>query len=285
MSSVQSGAYAEGRHQGLEEAAEFMESRAALLEQGGSNINGMMGRIYREEAASIRKLGAAPSQDVTSQPETPWWDCKVAFGINDGERFWRWVERGGQDKLPKGWQANETDISGAAGYVAIFRVEGVVPSVEDGNAVLALLTEAKLADGQEISNYEVRFDEMRDQMQELLETEARHHGATVEFDNGDEKGFFFTVEREDGEILSVSLKMVDNEEAVDESGNFRLALEDGSGEEIATYAPNNYTEECWAEYDSGVSWHEKFQDVEGAAADIGQWIADWQAKASSTFRR
>ncbi len=68
----------------------------------------------------------------------PWDDLKVCFSIDSGvERLWRANERGAI-AWPTGWELNETDISGAAGYVAIFRVT-VLPTAADGFKVKALL--------------------------------------------------------------------------------------------------------------------------------------------------
>lgn len=64
----------------------------------------------------------------------PWDDLKVCFGIGDNvERLWKAVEDG-RATFPTGWSLNETDISGAAGYVAIFRVE-VQPTPADAYKV------------------------------------------------------------------------------------------------------------------------------------------------------
>lgn len=77
---------------------------------------------------------------------TPWTDCKVAFAIEDPERLWNiWKgKRLPGLKLPDGWELNETVISGAAGYVAIFRVNGV-PSIADGEWVFKYLKKRRIA--------------------------------------------------------------------------------------------------------------------------------------------
>ncbi len=72
----------------------------------------------------------------------PWCDAKVAFSINDAEKFWRCVQSG-MLSLPAGWEANETDGVGASGYVAIFRVSGEI-RVEDGQAVVKELRRLRL---------------------------------------------------------------------------------------------------------------------------------------------
>lgn len=74
----------------------------------------------------------------TLDPALPWSDLKVCFGCSDNiERLWR-AEADGRLSLPDGWRLNETDISGAAGYVAIFRVE-VLPTPADAYRVKAEL--------------------------------------------------------------------------------------------------------------------------------------------------
>jgi hypothetical protein len=69
----------------------------------------------------------------------PWCDCKVAYGIDDIDKFERWMDRTdwAKDLLPDGWSVSETDASGAR-YVAVFRVEGKLTE-EDGMSVLRLL--------------------------------------------------------------------------------------------------------------------------------------------------
>lgn len=71
-------------------------------------------------------------------PELPWCDLKVAFAISDNtERLWRAVESG-RATFPEGWEMNETCISGASGYLAIFRVE-TLPTPADAYKVKATL--------------------------------------------------------------------------------------------------------------------------------------------------
>ena len=62
----------------------------------------------------------------------PWSDCKVAFGINNPDR-WISAHDRGAIVLPFGWEWNEVDSSGARSVI-VFRVEGV-PTVEDGREV------------------------------------------------------------------------------------------------------------------------------------------------------
>lgn len=78
-----------------------------------------------------------------STVEMPWCDCKVAFGIDDPERFERWMDLtdDGRGLLPEGWSLCETDGAGAR-YVAIFRVEVPLTRV-DGLRVERLLNRAQ----------------------------------------------------------------------------------------------------------------------------------------------
>jgi hypothetical protein len=84
---------------------------------------------------------------TTKRPETPWDDCKVAFGIEDDEaveKLFYSGPSGGEARhakklgLPSGWTLDEVDGSGAR-WVAVFRVRGV-PSVRDGKRVVEVLT-------------------------------------------------------------------------------------------------------------------------------------------------
>tara|TARA_R110001583_G_scaffold33668_1_gene113719 strand:+ start:1433 stop:1639 length:207 start_codon:yes stop_codon:yes gene_type:complete len=52
----------------------------------------------------------------------------VAFDIECDEAVWAADSSGALD-LPDGWELCETTISGAAGFIAIFRVEGLINAV------------------------------------------------------------------------------------------------------------------------------------------------------------
>jgi hypothetical protein len=71
-------------------------------------------------------------------PPAPWDDCKVAFGVEDEDAIPTRGARPRALRLPRGWELDSIVISGAAGYVVLFRVEGV-PSAADGAAVAAAL--------------------------------------------------------------------------------------------------------------------------------------------------
>jgi hypothetical protein len=74
---------------------------------------------------------------------TPWSDCKVAFDYagDDIDDLWVFFDKpANKRKLPDGWRIQETDCCGAR-FVVIFRVS-VVPTVEDGERVAALLKQA-----------------------------------------------------------------------------------------------------------------------------------------------
>lgn len=73
--------------------------------------------------------------------ETPWDDLKIAFAIpleGDADNLWA-ADDNHLFELPLGWKLQETDGSGASNYVAIFRVEGVVPTIEDGHIVAQIV--------------------------------------------------------------------------------------------------------------------------------------------------
>jgi hypothetical protein len=75
--------------------------------------------------------------------EMPWDDLKVAYGVDDSEAFYGWVEatREGRSVLPAGWSFCETAGSGVR-FVAVFRVEGALRA-EDGQAVAEIVGQFK----------------------------------------------------------------------------------------------------------------------------------------------
>ncbi|AFU87886.1 hypothetical protein CcrColossus_gp016 [Caulobacter phage CcrColossus] len=77
------------------------------------------------------KPAAAPKP-----PRLPWSDLKVAYGLDNPDRFWRALDAGKLD-LPAGWTVNETDCSGCR-CVVVFRVE-TLPTVEDGRKVAKIV--------------------------------------------------------------------------------------------------------------------------------------------------
>lgn len=62
---------------------------------------------------------------------------KVAFSVDEVDALWDALDNQ-ELHLPEGWSLDETDSSGAR-YVAVFRIEGVMPTFEDGLAVQAAL--------------------------------------------------------------------------------------------------------------------------------------------------
>lgn len=72
--------------------------------------------------------------------EMPWGDLKVAFDLDNDEALWA-AHDAKSLTLPDGWRLVETDCSGAR-CVAIFRVEGVLPTVIDGEEVRAAIQKA-----------------------------------------------------------------------------------------------------------------------------------------------
>jgi hypothetical protein len=78
------------------------------------------------------------SPDAPPEQQSPWDDCKIAFGIEDEQRVWQLAESHGA-LLPLGWKLCETDGAGAR-WVAVFRVENC-PTVADGQRVLTALRE------------------------------------------------------------------------------------------------------------------------------------------------
>lgn len=68
----------------------------------------------------------------------PWSDCKIAFGVHDGEALWDLYDNQIKPNIPDNWELWGTDGDGAR-WVAIFRVNGV-PTVEEGAKVESVLS-------------------------------------------------------------------------------------------------------------------------------------------------
>jgi len=129
----------------LNPSAEIRTSMARYLGQvdferkalgvGERNIGNPYNPVSLEGACFC---GGAAAGGIVMPEETPWSDCKVAYGIDDADRFWRWIDRGTLS-LPDGWEACETDCAGAR-CVAVFRVDGY-PTYEDGERVRKRLAE------------------------------------------------------------------------------------------------------------------------------------------------
>lgn len=75
---------------------------------------------------------------TTTEKGLPWADCKVAFDIDDDDRFFEASTEG----LPAGWVPIETDGTGCHSF-GIFRVS-VLPTIEDGKAVAAWLKKRRI---------------------------------------------------------------------------------------------------------------------------------------------
>lgn len=75
--------------------------------------------------------------------EVPWDGCKVAFGIENPDRLWKWHDKHNyKPPLPEGWSIDGTDSTGAR-VVAIFRVKGELLA-KDGKTVKSLLRKLRI---------------------------------------------------------------------------------------------------------------------------------------------
>jgi hypothetical protein len=123
-----------------------------LLRQGPMGV--LVTRTVGETTyALVTQDVARPELHVVMPPpvqeidELPWGDCKVAFGwdaSDEGDELLTeiWDEEiadRSKSIWPEGWSINETDGAGAR-YVIVFRIEGNLPTREDGERVQELVS-------------------------------------------------------------------------------------------------------------------------------------------------
>jgi hypothetical protein len=69
--------------------------------------------------------------------DVPWSDCKIAFGVHDGDSIWDLYDTQIKPYISEKWELWGTDGSGAR-WVVIFRVNGI-PTREEGEKVKSIL--------------------------------------------------------------------------------------------------------------------------------------------------
>ncbi len=132
-------------------------------------------------------------------------------------------------------------------------------------------------------NYEARLAKDSEQMRAIVEAAAKPFGAEVvdELDC-DDKGFSFSVERSDGQVLRIKLGINDSGDAddgvYDVHGSY--IVDHDNPEQASSWGPDNYTAKCWADYGDDDAWSEKLDAVRRHFAMIPGYVEEWQAKAS-----
>lgn len=97
--------------------------------------------LYGQQKASskIPTVLAYKTNHGDSNAPIPWNECLVSFDFDgDPDSLYHVLTVSTQYKLPHGWTLSETDESGTRTTV-VFRIEGVLPSIEDGMEVQQLL--------------------------------------------------------------------------------------------------------------------------------------------------
>lgn len=137
---------------GLEGAILLPPPNKLLLRQGPIGV--LVTRTVGETTyALVTQDVSRPELHVVTPPpapevaDLPWGDCKVAYGwdaYDEGDELLAaiWDEEiadRSKSIWPEGWSINETDGAGAR-CVIVFRIEGTLPTREDGERVQALIS-------------------------------------------------------------------------------------------------------------------------------------------------
>jgi hypothetical protein len=123
------------------------------------------------------------------------------------------------------------------------------------------------------------FETYRDEMQKIAESIAKPIGATVEESGNDEYGFEFASEREDGNVLLVTLTVTPSTQGK-EAGNFILRANGNDDETVINWGPDNHTDRCWAPYADKDAWSSKLDTVRAHSSELVDKIQAWQSAVS-----
>lgn len=131
-------------------------------------------------------------------------------------------------------------------------------------------------------DYELTCSRFRKQMETCLRNIVRNfdENGTVDWDNcGDNYGAISSLIGPDGTMLAMSLLIIDAADSEGyptkqgEKGNFLLTMIESDGLIIVSYAPENYTDQCWVRYDDVDEWDSRMSTLE--ALDCTTTIAEW----------
>lgn len=122
------------------------------------------------------------------------------------------------------------------------------------------------------------FQTHRAQLLELTQAMATPVDAKVEETTGDEYGFDFAIERENGMTLMVSLTITTN--GNEDAGNFIIRAGDERDDSIINWGPDNRTEACWAAFDDKAAWTRKLAAVKEQLPLVAEAIYHWKNPAS-----
>lgn len=134
------------------------------------------------------------------------------------------------------------------------------------------------------NNYYRRFGQIESRLLAAMNAAATEFGTVAERHDTDDYGFAFDVERgKHGKHLklAVTLTMIDSGDVEtgepDKAGNLMIELIEDGGRVVGNFSPDNYTDDCWANYIDDETWELKVARVEDAAAiSLPTQIKEWQ---------
>lgn len=123
--------------------------------------------------------------------------------------------------------------------------------------------------------YETRFSAMKSSLIAVMQGLAEPYEASVEEYVGDDLGYTFSFERSDGELISVTALIEDASDVGFEGrGNIAIRVL-GQDETLCLVAPDNRTDDVFADFGDDVAWDTKLTSIQDGATVVQEALAEW----------
>ena len=98
----------------------------------------------------------------------------------------------------------------------------------------------------------------------------------------DDDGWAFDVTRDDGEILNIWIRLVDSGDADDGvygvHGNVILDIVEHGGRIVGGFAPYNYSDRVWADYDDDREWEHRLEIMNDCIWETKSIVDGWLSR-------
>ena len=125
------------------------------------------------------------------------------------------------------------------------------------------------------SDYLDIFERYKDRMRAVVEDIVSNRN-DVDFYDGDDYGYIGSIGSVKGDGgLCITLRLVDSEEPAGYRGNFILEIVEDGGTLLYSYAPFNFTPECWVCYCDVEEWGFRMVMIESDAYHAREVVKHW----------
>lgn len=122
-------------------------------------------------------------------------------------------------------------------------------------------------------SYETRYAAIRNDLKRLMTRVADIFGAEVESYVGDDYGFEFAVDAQDGEMIHVTGLLEDGaDHGAEGAGNVVIRVNRGD-DDVLLVAPGNRTGKAFAEWEDDDAWQEKIEILEASIDNVASHVA------------